>query len=294
MFVIHWGYNNFFNDIGNIQYVQYLTSKLFPPSFENRFPILSIYFYCPVCITKGITTPMYKRDQKVKGVYKCDNCDHIYVDYPGSAIKYHKNEYRESGKGTRTDNEIKGGKFTNNFHNARKDIVNRRSKVLEKRLNLDECKTMLDIGAGGGTFVDKIRNDFPHNFESIECQEVSDICVNNLRQYGYTTYHGDINKLDIDKKYDLVTCWHVLEHINDIATFAKKVNKLVKKYLIIEVPLAKPGNSGYTRIPKLTSWDGHHHFFTEKSMRLLLENYFTKIEVGNAIQNPSLQVICTK
>ena len=69
------------------------------------------------------------------------------------------------------------------------------------------------------------------------------------------------------------------------------MSKITKKYLIVEVPAAKyPGNGGYDRNPA-ESFNGHFHFFTEKSMTLLFKDYFSDYEVYEAIQKPSLQII---
>ena len=76
-------------------------------------------------------------------------------------------------------------------------------------------------------------------FLNIDCQEISDVCIKNLKDYRYKVYEGDFNTIEFNKKYDVVTCYHVLEHIQDVNGFLNQVKKITDKYLIIEVPKCK-------------------------------------------------------
>ena len=222
------------------------------------------------------------------GVYKCLKCKHTYKDYKGDGLNYHKKEYRNNNHGTRTNKELKNGLFTQKFHNTRKEICEKRINVIEGFIN--ECDSLLDIGAGGGTFVNLIKD----KFSIVECQEISDICVNNLNKLGYPTYHGDFNSLNFNKTYDIVTCWHVLEHIKDVHLFVNKVSKITNKYLVLEVPLIK---SKGTRVRNITKnqdkdWDGHYHYFSQESIAELFKNSFHILDLQEpGIQSPSLTVL---
>lgn len=211
-------------------------------------------------------------------VYKCLNCFHIYVNFLGDPIEYHKTEYRKNNYGTRSKNEVENEIFTKKFHDNRKSICNKRILKIENMIN--ECDSMFDIGAGGGTFLNEIGKLISFK----ECQEISDICIKNLKMQGYKTYTGDFCNIDIPNKYDLVTCFHVLEHINDLKKFVKSVLKITNKYLIIEVPINR-------KIPTPNiSWDGHYHYFSKESINYLFKPNFEIISIENGIQSPSLLV----
>ena len=217
--------------------------------------------------------------------FKCVDCGHIYVNYEGDGLKYHKNEYRTKNFGTRVSNEINGGKFTSEFHKARKEICEKR---VSKITNLiDENYNLLDIGSGGGTFVNMVKD----KFANVDCQEISDVCIENLKDYGYKVYSGDFNSIEFGKKYDFVTCYHVLEHIKDIKGFLNRVNKVVDKYLVIEIPKCK------REIPKdfkERGWDGHYHYFSENSLIKLFENSFKILKLEEGVQTPAIHVIMEK
>jgi 2-polyprenyl-3-methyl-5-hydroxy-6-metoxy-1,4-benzoquinol methylase len=223
----------------------------------------------------------------VVDVHKCKSCKHIYIDYMGDGLDYHKNEYRTNNEGNRTDNEIENGKFTYQFHNIRQGIMNKRYYAIENLIK--NCSNMLDIGAGGGTFVNTIRSK--SKTIDIECQEISNICVNNLKDYGYKVYHDDFNNIKFNKKYDIVTCWHVLEHIKDLKSFVNNVTQITNKFLVLEVPVDRT-----LRTPNgKKRWDGHYHYFSKESLHELFKNKFSSINISKpGIQSPSLTVILKK
>ncbi len=215
-------------------------------------------------------------------IYKCNKCGHLYIHFKGDGLQYHKEEYRNCGHGTRVDNEIENGIFTDNFHDARTDICKNRSIAIDDLVF--KCETLLDIGAGGGTFVNTIKD----MFLEVDCQEISDICINNLQRDGFNVYSGNFNEVQFNKKYDLVTCWHVLEHIDNLHIFIEQVSKVVNKFLVIEVPINRS-----IRNPNI-EWDGHYHYFSETSLRLLFDQDFSIIKIKEGIQRPALLAILEK
>tara|TARA_R100001443_G_scaffold93574_1_gene100173 strand:+ start:355 stop:1056 length:702 start_codon:yes stop_codon:yes gene_type:complete len=230
---------------------------------------------CKICNTDSI--PSINTD-----AYKCNNCGHIYIDFKGDGLDYHKKEYRKKGHGTRVSNELNGGIFTKDFHDARKTICEKRVSRINQLF--DKCDTMLDIGAGGGTFVRMLKQ----KISNIECQEISEVCIDNLTRDGFKVHKGDFNDIKFEKEYDLVTCWHVLEHIKDLDSYVENVTKITKKYLIIEVPINRA-----IKNPNM-GWDGHYHYFSKESLRLLFENSFKFIKLEEGVQSPALLAIMEK
>ena len=225
--------------------------------------------------------------------YRCEKCGHIFVNYRESGLEFHKDEWRKKHGG-------RGGiKFNSSFHKEREDIVTRRYTVLQKFVDFKNCNSLLDVGAGGGSFLLKL-NDEPFikkysipSLQNLEVQEISSHCIDYLKKMGFKTHEGDFYK-----QYDIVTAWHIVEHVKDVKTLAKQINDITKKYFIVEVPMASGGNSGYGRNPNThkKGFNGHFHFFTEKSMICLFKNYFKSWTTNEAIQGGkhSLQIIFRK
>ncbi len=226
---------------------------------------------CPVCFSERMLTVAHE-------AYQCDECLHVFINHKGDGLNYHKEEYRKNSFGTRVDLEINPeGKFTESFHSAREDMCIKRVQKIEPLLK--HCSTCLDIGAGGGTFASMLKDK---TFLKIECQEISDVCINNLKSYGFKTHKGDFCSVGFKKLYDLTTCWHVLEHIKDLHSFSKKAAQICKKYLVVEVPIDRA-----LRNPD-DGWDGHYHYFSRRSMTKLFEKNFNIIEIIEGIQSPAL------
>jgi len=212
-------------------------------------------------------------------VYKCKVCAHTYVNFLGDPILYHKESYRKNNFGTRGGGEIENDVFTDKFHSYRRPICEKR--VTKIKNIIDECSSMFDIGAGGGTFLNTVGNLIPKK----ECQEVSDICAKNLTLQGYLTHKGDFCSIDIPNQYDLVTCFHVLEHIKDLDAFVDKSHAITKKYLVIEVPINR------TIPPPNKNWDGHYHYFSKISIDKLFSRKFEIISIEDGVQQPSMLVV---
>ena len=180
---------------------------------------------CPVCKTEMVIR------ENIKEVTRCPNCGHVYVDYPGNANEFHQHAYRVSTVHGRRGNTHEFDitcRFNPKFHQDRSRICDGRIKCLQNNLDLSKCFTMLDIGAGGGTFARWAREKL--DLKEIKCQEISEICIHNLQMDEFPTYTGDFNSIDWDDPknntgFDLVTCWHVLEHIKDINKSRKLLGK---------------------------------------------------------------------
>lgn len=226
---------------------------------------------CKICNTSNTS-------EIQNNVFKCSHCNHVYINYVGDGNHYHKVLYRSNGEGSRGLGEIVDGRFTESFHNRRDEICNKRVKELDEYFT--HVDSLLDIGAGGGTFLNKVRQ----KIKTVEGTEISDVCVENLRRDGYKIYHGSFTEMQIDKKYDLVTCWHVLEHIKDVNLFPSIVHSIVNKYLVLEVPINRK-----FRNPDI-DFDGHFHYFSEDSMRILFQDLFEITYIGPGIQQPCLLV----
>jgi len=234
----------------------------------------SIKMECVVCSS---TTHQIKKD-----IYECKDCGHIYVNYMGDGLDYHKNTHRRDKKsGIRGNNEIDGETFTQAFHDRRKIICDNRKKYIKPYI--ENLNSILDIGAGGGTFL----NHVSKSFNTLHSTEISTICINNLKKQGYYVYEGNFSDLKIIKKYDVVTCWHVLEHVKEMNSFIDKLSLVTGNYLFLELPT----NRGLINDVQ-ENFDGHYHYFSKNSLKIKLEKNFKIVKIEEpGIQKPSITVV---
>ena len=136
--------------------------------------------------------------------------------------------------------------------------------------NYFQNKNILDFGCGWGGMLNNIKNS-----KSLNAVELRKNCVRFI-QDNFKDIKIQENILDFKKKFDVITLFHVLEHIpNQIETL-----KIIKKKLsrngkiIIEVPHAEDFLLEFKDLPefkKFTLWSEHLILHTTKSLEKFLE-----------------------
>jgi len=141
-------------------------------------------------------------------------------------------------------------------------------------------KDLLDFGCGWGSFLKNVKNA-----KSINGIELREECINYI--------HNSIKKINISndinsfsKKFDVITLFHVLEHIPyQIQTLKLIKSKLKNKgKIIIEVPHAEDFlilQDELKEFKNFTFWSEHLILHTYKSLEtILLKSGFKKIKIN--------------
>jgi len=152
--------------------------------------------------------------------------------------------------------------------------------ALQNKLNLINSQQpqkgkILDIGAGTGDFLLTAKND---GWETIGV-EPSDRAKNIAKQKGIS-FVEEISALE-NHSLDVITMWHVLEHVPDLENQIKELKRLLKPTgtLIIAVPNYKSFDANHYQ----TFWAAYDvpiHFwhFSKKSIQLLFERVDMELE----------------
>ncbi len=136
---------------------------------------------------------------------------------------------------------------------------------------------LLDIGAASGIFV-KLAAEQGYNAAGIE---PSAQLVNEAKEkFGVDILKGTIEDFDPREQYDIITLLDLIEHVNDPASFLKKVSPLIRKggVLVIVTPDI---NSFAAKLFGKRWWHyrtAHVNFFNLKSLTFLLEKLGFVIE----------------
>ncbi|WP_170152832.1 class I SAM-dependent methyltransferase [Ulvibacter antarcticus] len=149
-----------------------------------------------------------------------------------------------------------------------------KSYALESKMSLIESRnngttSVLDIGAGTGEFL-KLASDRNWEIAGVEPNEKARMLANSK---------GMNLKSQIDdfksSEFDVVTLWHVLEHLPDLETTIKKIEALVKPsgVLIIAVPNYKSYDANYYK-EFWAAYDVPRHLwhFSKESMKGLFSS----------------------
>jgi 2-polyprenyl-3-methyl-5-hydroxy-6-metoxy-1,4-benzoquinol methylase len=146
--------------------------------------------------------------------------------------------------------------------------------------NLFKNKSILDFGCGTGDFLAKIKNA-----KLLNGVELRKNCIKKImRNYPNIKVYDDIK--NINQKFDFITMFHVLEHIEYQIQTLKKLKFYLKNKgkLIIEVPHANDFLLNIELLKdfrKFTFWSEHLVLHTEKSLKVFLKKAgFKKINIS--------------
>jgi 2-polyprenyl-3-methyl-5-hydroxy-6-metoxy-1,4-benzoquinol methylase len=151
----------------------------------------------------------------------------------------------------------------------RKRNVRQRATLLKKFLSKEQ--SLLDIGCGEGLFL----------------QEISGIVgsANGLEpthlyaEYAKNNLHLDVKQGTVeetifpDEFFDVITMFHVLEHLTDPEDTLRNLRKWLKHrgLLVIEVPNIQSPAARYKGMSWELIFPEHRLYFTQRSLRYLLE-----------------------
>ena len=175
-----------------------------------------------------------------------------------SSVKYNKGKNKIKIKNVKT--------FSKNIKTQILEDDYRRSAQFKKYL---KNKNILDFGCGWGGFLRNLKS-----YKSLNGIELRKGCINYI--------HNNIKKINIsnninylNKKFDIITMFHVLEHIPyQIETLKVLKSKLKSKgKIIIEVPHAEDFlilQDELKEFKKFTFWSEHLILHTYKSLKTIL------------------------
>lgn len=118
---------------------------------------------------------------------------------------------------------------------------------LGKKLRLvenyvDAEKSLLDVGAGTGDFLAFAKKK-AWEVEGVEPNKTAQAIANKKG----LVLHSDISLID-EKRFDVITLWHVLEHLPDLNGQIKKLTSMLKD-----------GGTLFVAVPNYRSYDARHY-----------------------------------
>ena len=125
------------------------------------------------------------------------------------------------------------------YQSVRKYTISKKIKLINNYSNKN--KSVLDIGCGTGDFIKECKNK---NWEVVGIEPNS-----KARDIGRTKNLVILNSIDElrEQKFDVITMWHVLEHVTDLDETINKIKNMLTENgtLIIAVPNYKSFDATY-------------------------------------------------
>jgi 2-polyprenyl-3-methyl-5-hydroxy-6-metoxy-1,4-benzoquinol methylase len=174
-----------------------------------------------------------------------------------------------------------------NLDNYKKGLTvyKKRLNKLSKYIN-NNISQLIDIGSGAGQFLELIKDNFPEvELAAIEPDEKQE---NFYKEKLCIECYKDIDFLIKEKKqFEVISLFHVLEHIVEPAIFLSKIKEITnyRSKLVVEVPsLTDPLLSLYKSEAYINFYFQQQHpfIYSAESLKRLLEyNGFKTLEIIN-------------
>jgi SAM-dependent methyltransferase len=198
---------------------------------------------CPCCGSPDISFFLAAKDHTVSGerfeIWSCKGCTAAFTQHVPTQAgigKYYKSENYISHTDTKKVNSL--------YHMVRKRTLRQKADLIKRTTGLQKGK-ILDIGAGTGAFTDAMKRA-GWEAEGLEPD-------NDTRNRAQELYHirlKDTAELFSipGNSFDVVTMWHVLEHVHDLHEYLDKIFSILK-----------PGGKAFIAVPNYTSTDAQEY-----------------------------------
>ena len=190
---------------------------------------------CPACGSRDWKDAGQVKDYSISGEWfglkECTSC-HLKATFPQPAAHelgryYASNDYI-------SHSDTKKGLINKIYHLARRYMLEKKYDVVS-RASRKEMGSLLDVGAGTGHFAHYM-SEYHWDVTALEPDE-------NARNVGAEKLEMEIHPLEVlgqlkEDSFDVITLWHVLEHVQDISGYISNFKTLLRKdgVLIIAIP----------------------------------------------------------
>lgn len=232
---------------------------------------------CPACgserVAKKFTAIDYTATGEPFDIYECSACGMRFTQ--NAPIEQEAGRYYDSPDYI-SHTDTRKGIVNKVYHYVRSIMLRRKASLVMTALGSKEGR-LLDIGAGTGYFANEMkRKGFYVNAVDVSPE------ARSFAQEHFGLAEEDISAINTykDQSFDVITMWHVMEHVYRLSEEWQNLHRLLKDDGILIVAL-----------PNCSSADEHHYkshwaaydvprhlwHFTPHTMHLVAEQYGFKI-----------------
>lgn len=233
---------------------------------------------CPWCGSEKAQIHLWLKDeflsQEEFQIYECKSCGLLYTEprpNPDEIGKYYKSDayysHRENNKG-----------LIPRIYETIKSINLKRKYKLA--VNGMQTGIVLDIGCGVGDFLCLMEKN---NWETIGIEPSEDAKQIAEKRLSHKILHpNDIQSLE-PNSIDLITMWHVLEHVDDLKEEINQIQRLLKQKgrLVLALPNFKSYDAQFYNT-HWAAYDVPRHL-----------NHFCKESIVKIFKNSELELVET-
>ena len=200
------------------------------------------------------------RDNRDIDILECSNCGLVYLSSLGHIQSEHYEKFgMHDGEVPNIDKWLKETEF---------DDKRRYDFVKEKIAN----KNVLDFGCGVGGFLEMAKRS-ASNVSGIELERV---LQHSFQERKLNVFSNLEEAQEESKKYDIITAFHVVEHLKNPKEILKDLSQLLAENgeIIVEVPNSDDALLTLYEsndFQNFTYWSQHLFLFNEKTMTELIK-----------------------
>jgi 2-polyprenyl-3-methyl-5-hydroxy-6-metoxy-1,4-benzoquinol methylase len=225
---------------------------------------------CPICNTLKFKQLIQCEDNTVShekfSIVECSACSFRFtnpIPDENEIVKYYKSEDYISHSDT------KKGMINTIYHQVRKISLRNKLKLIN---SLSKKGALLDVGCGTGYFLKACKEDG----WAVEGTEPDP----DARKLAEELTKSEVSETILSKNnyqsYDIITMWHVLEHVHRLNECMERIAKLLKENA--RLIIAVPNCDSYDAKIYQEHWAAydvprHLYHFTAESMNQLLKKH---------------------
>ena len=248
-----------------------------------------IHKECPLCSSPSIKKLFACKDHFASGesfdIFECSECGFTFTQ--GVPDESEIGRYYESPDYVSHSNTSKG--VLNKLFHIVRNIMLRRKVSLVKKLTLLRHGKLLDYGAGTGYFA----NSMQKAGWSVTAIEKSKAAREQGKElFGIDMQPEEALAAQPDKKYNVVTLWHVMEHIQQLDDFWEQLHRILDDsgIAIVAVPNRASYDAEFYRehwaaydTPRhlwhftgstLAKWASKHKFILERRYPMPFDGFY--------------------
>ena len=234
--------------------------------------------FCPVCYHKEYSKLLTVKDFTVSTenfeVVECTSCGFRYTGHPPTPDQIGR-YYQSDAYISHTDS--KKGIFNTIYQLIRKQAVASKRKLVTQ-YSYRQTGQLLDYGCGTGAFLVEMKSAGwlvqgmePDPGAASRAAELTSSVISHPDQLASVP----------DKAFDVVTMWHVLEHVHDLHCTLDHVKRILKQGGILIV--AVPNHTSFDARHYAADWAAydvprHLHHFSPDSLSKLMQMHSMKVK----------------
>ncbi len=226
---------------------------------------------CPICNSNKAYTKLTCVDDTVSKerfeIKECQSCGFNYTDprpKPENLGRYYESVDYVSHSDTNK------GLINFLYQLVKKHTLRKKVNLIN---TLSKRGSILDIGSGTGDFLNACKTDGWKTMGVEPSKIARDLSIKKHKLV--IKEESEIGTIE-EKSFEIISLWHVLEHVPDLNNRIKEIEKLLKKdgTLIIAVP----NRTSYDAKVYIQNWAGydvprHLYHFSPSDIKKLFENY---------------------